>query len=60
MFGKFLSDVTKIVTVPIDITESVADVMIGGDGSKESKKDNMNIMSDVRDAACEALEDLDD
>jgi hypothetical protein len=60
MFGNLLSGIVKIVTVPIDIVESVADVALGGDGSKASKKSSdMPMLSDLRDAICEPLEDLD-
>jgi hypothetical protein len=60
MFGNLLSGIVKIVTVPIDIVESVADVGLGGDGSKASKKSSdMPMLSDLRDAICEPLEDLD-
>lgn len=60
MFGSFLSSVVKVVTCPIDIAESVMDVASGGDGSKESKRfGHMPLLSDLRDAACKPLEDLD-
>ena len=60
MFGSILSGIVKAVTVPIDIVESVADVAMGGDGSKASKKSSgVPMLSDLRDAACEPLEDLD-
>ena len=61
MFGSFLSSVVKVVTVPIDIVESVADVATGGTGTKRSKRQSgLPLLSDLRDAACKPLEDLDD
>ncbi len=61
MFGSILSRVVKVVTCPIDIAESVMDVACGGDGSKRSKKNSgVPLLSELRDAACEPLEDLDD
>jgi hypothetical protein len=61
MFGKFLSDVVKVVTCPVDIIESVGDVMTGGDGSKQSKQNSgIPALSELRDGACKGLEDLDD
>ena len=59
MFGSLLSDVIKVVTLPIDAAESVLDVAVGGDGSKRSKQMNDNPMSDIRDAVAKAAEDLD-
>jgi hypothetical protein len=60
MFGNLLSGIVKVVTVPIDIVESVADVACGGDGSKASKKaSGVPMLSELRDAVCEPLEELD-
>ena len=59
--GKLLSTATKVVTCPIDIVESVADVASGGDGSRDSKQASGGaVLSEMRDAACRALEDIDD
>jgi hypothetical protein len=61
MFGKILSNVVKVVTCPIDIVESIGDVIVGGDGSKQSKKQSdFPALSELRDGACKGLEDLDD
>jgi hypothetical protein len=60
MLGNLFSGIVKIATVPIDIAESVADAATGGDGSKASKdRSDFPRLSKLRDAACEALEDLD-
>lgn len=60
MIGKLLSQAVKIATCPVDVAEAVVDVMVGGDGSKASRQDNPVAPSHVRDAACRALEDIDD
>jgi hypothetical protein len=60
MLGSFLSKVVKVATCPIDIAESVLDVACGGDGSKRSKdSSDMPRLSELRDAVCKPLEDLD-
>jgi hypothetical protein len=59
MFGKLLSSAVKVVTLPVDVAESIADVACGGDGSKESKKSLDSPVSEIRDAICEGLEDID-
>lgn len=60
MIGKLLSGAVKIATAPIAIVESVGDVIIGGDGSKESK-DNAEIFmgNEIISGICRGLEDLD-
>lgn len=63
MIGKLLSKAVKIVTVPIDICEAGIDCMTGGDGKKESRKqqaDELPCLSTPRDAICDVLESLDD
>lgn len=61
MFGSLISKTIKIVTLPLDMAESVADVATGGDGSKASKRSSgVPLPSELRDAACKAAEDLDD
>ena len=59
MFGKVLSGAIKVITSPIDVVESAADVVTGGDGSKRSKKQADNFMSEIRDGICKGLEDMD-
>jgi hypothetical protein len=48
-----------VATLPVDVAESTLDVMCGGDGSKKSKKQGDNFLSEIRDGICEAIEDLD-
>lgn len=63
MFGKLLSDMVKIVTVPIDICEAGIDCITGGDGKKSSRQrlaDDVPMLSTPRDAVCDVLESLDD
>jgi hypothetical protein len=60
MFGSIISAAIKVVTVPIDIAEATVDVVSGGDGSKQSRKQSdANILSEVRDGICNAIEDID-
>lgn len=59
MFGKLISGAIKVVTLPIDVVESVADAAIGGDGSKESKRMNDNPLSEIRDSVCKSVEEID-
>ena len=60
MFGSIFSDLIKVATLPVDIVEAVADVATGGDGSKESRKQNpANMMSEIRDGVCKAVEKID-
>ena len=62
MFGKLISGVVKIATLPVDIVESGVDVITGGDGSKESKEmSDMPRLGELRDGLCKGIEDaLDD
>jgi len=60
MFGTVLSSVIQIATLPVDAAESAVDVAFGGNGSKSSKEQgDINMLSKIRDAVCEELEDLD-
>ncbi len=57
MIGKLLSKGIKVITLPIDVLESVGDVITGGDGSKESKdKADVFLGSQIRDGICKGLE----
>lgn len=61
MFGKLLSDVVKVITLPIDVTEITLDVLTGGDGSKESfDQSGLPRPSEIRDKVCEKIEEIDD
>ena len=62
MIGKLLSKAIKVVTVPIDIAEVGIDLITGGSGSKRSReklKDEIPMISSLRDEVCDVLEDLD-
>jgi hypothetical protein len=63
MFGKLLSSVTKIATIPLDVVNIGIDVVAGGDGSKASRSDSINPLenvAEVRDDVADALEELDE
>jgi len=63
MFGKLLSSAIKVVTLPIDAANIALDVATGGDGSKESRNDDLNPLSDlenIRDRIAESAEEIDD
>ena len=60
MIGKLLSKAVKVVTLPIDLVEGTLDVLSGGDGSKESRKQGDSPFSGIRDGACKVLEELDE
>jgi len=58
MFGKLLSEIVKVATLPIDVVESGLDVLIGGDGSKDSKEaSDMPRLGSLRDGICDGIED---
>ena len=62
MIGKLLSKVVKVATVPLDLGDAVADLLTGGDGKKQGRKqiqETVPCLSSLRDAACDVLEDLD-
>ena len=58
MFGKLITSVIKVATLPVDIVESAVDVATGGDGSKESKEMfGMPRLGELRDAINKGIED---
>lgn len=62
MIGKLLSRVAKVATVPLDVLDAGVDLMTGGDGKKRGReeiKDCLPMPSNLRDAVCDVLEDLD-
>ena len=62
MIGKLLSKAVKVATVPLDAMEAGFDLATGGDGKKrgrEELKDSLPMPSNLRDAVCDVLEDLD-
>lgn len=61
MFGNLISSVVKVVTLPVDVVESVVDLASGGDGSKESfDKSDLPRPSALRDAICDRIKEIDD
>ena len=61
MFGKLLSTVIKVATIPVDIVETTIDVVAGGDGSKRSiDQADIPRPSAIRDAICERIEEIDE
>jgi len=60
MFGSFISAAIKVATLPLDVAESAADLMTGGDGSTQSKRQSgFPLLSELRDAACDKAEEID-
>ena len=57
MLGSLISGIIKVVTLPIDVCESGMDVLCGGDGSKESKQNGENLLSEIRDGICQGIKD---
>ena len=58
MFGKLLSNIIKVATVPVDVLESGFDVITGGDGSKASKElSDIPRLGELRDGICKGIED---
>jgi hypothetical protein len=61
MFGSLLKGVTKIATSPLDIVDIGVDVVTGGDGSKNSRRDSpLSGLINMRDDVADAFEELDD
>ena len=62
MIGKILSRVVRVWPVPLDLLDAGADLLTGGDGKKRGRqeiKDAVPMPSNLRDAMCDVLEDLD-
>lgn len=61
MFGKFLSSVFKVVTLPVDAASAAADMATGGDGSKESRTtlSPLGELEILRDHIADAAKDID-
>lgn len=58
MFGKLLSTVVKVVTLPIDIVEIGASLALGEEEDRKELKDTFPMPSTLRDKVCEVLEDI--
>lgn len=60
MLGKLLGAAVKAITIPVDIVEIGADMVMGGDGSKQSRNStDLPLVSNLRDKVVDALEDID-
>lgn len=64
MFGKLISSVIKVATLPIDAVNITGDIATGGDGSKRSRNDPNNcspaaLAEQIRDKVADAAEDID-
>ena len=58
MFGKLITGIIKVATLPVDIVESGFDIVTGGDGSKASKEMSaMPRLGELRDGICKGIED---
>ena len=60
MFGKLLGSAIKIATLPLDVVDVVLDVADGGDGSKRSREQGDNILTNIRDGVIDAVEAIDE
>jgi hypothetical protein len=63
MIGKLLSTAIKTVTLPVDAANAALDVLAGGSGSKKSRNSAptpLSLVEEIRDAACNAAEEIDD
>jgi hypothetical protein len=63
MIGHLLSAAIHVATLPIDMANAAADVVLGGgDGSKRSRRQSDNpltMLEEIRDAVAETAKDLD-
>jgi hypothetical protein len=63
MFGKILSTVVKVTTLPLDAANIAQDIAFGGSGSKCSRtKDDFNPLGDLerlRDEVAKTAEEID-
>ena len=61
MFGSILSSAVKVATLPLDVTNSVVNVVSGGQGSKQERERTLltGDLEKLRDELASALEDLD-
>ena len=60
MFGRLLSTAIKVVTLPVDAVEIVADTVTGGDGSRKNLRQALPLPSDVRDKIADAAKEVDE
>lgn len=62
MFGKLLSSVIKVATLPVDAVNSAVDIAGGGSGSKSSRE-QIPLLGDIekiRDRIADAAKDCDE
>lgn len=62
MIGNLLSTVIRVATLPIDATSATLDVLVGGDGSKQSRIDGSNplgMLEEIRDAVADTAKEID-
>jgi hypothetical protein len=65
MFGKLISSVIKVATLPVDAASASLDIITGGTGSKRSRKGSETfpnpfaLIEEVRDRVCESAEAID-
>lgn len=62
MFGEILSKAIKVTTLPIDMANCAADILVGGNGSKKSRMENvtpLSLLEEVRDGIAECAKDCD-
>ena len=65
MIGKLLSAATKVATLPLDVVNAGADILVGGDGTKASRQQNVEVsplqqLEEVRDEIADNFETMDD
>lgn len=64
MFGDLFSSAIRIATLPIDAANAGVDLLVGGDGSKNSRNDQpfpnpLSFAEKVRDATADAAKSID-
>lgn len=63
MFGRFLSEVVDVVTTPVRAVNAAVDIVTGGNGSKESRRElptPLTLIEEVAEVVSDELKDLDD
>ncbi|MFZ2279303.1 MAG: hypothetical protein WAW39_16035 [Prosthecobacter sp.] len=63
MFGKLLSTVINVVTLPLDAANAGMDILSGGNGSKRSRNSDdspLAALEQWRDQVSEAAEEIDE
>ncbi len=62
MIGKLISSAIRVVTLPVDAVSAAADIVTGGDGTKESRIQEplTGDLERLRDAVAKAAEEIDE